>query len=237
MRKQLAILGALCAAGMIAPSAKAVPKIQLYIEGATYNSTTETWVTTATSFKLWVIGDTNSGADPILDMRLAIAYDGTETGSISIVGTTTSVDPPGDPSAASNPTFSFHGGVNDLPTKSDGTTLSPHGIYNDTNNVVEFDQYSLGDFTLADSDIGDFITSFPTTWTANGGQINAYNVTVTGYSAVHFDAFNHLEGSTHALFAPFSHDAGGGGDIPAPGAVVLGVMGLGLVGLLRRRTA
>lgn len=115
-------------------------------------------------------------------------------------------------------------------------------------------EWSLRDFTLKDSPIGDFngeVLPVPTPSSTPLGQINVYEVSITftdGASAhgvkVHFDAYNHVEGANHVWykFAPFSHDADGDVTvIPEPGSVtaLMGLLaGSGLpwgVSFLRRR--
>jgi len=63
-------------------TAQAVPILQLYIEGAHYDFTSESWVAAPSgssgggSFKLWTIGNVNGpgGAGTISDVRLSVAY-------------------------------------------------------------------------------------------------------------------------------------------------------------------
>jgi len=54
MRQIGLALGLLVAMGS---AAHAVPALQLYIEGATYDTDSESWVVSSTDFRLWVIGD------------------------------------------------------------------------------------------------------------------------------------------------------------------------------------
>src|SRR5678816_3675014 len=65
-----------------AREAAAVPELQIYIEGATYDSASETWVATSTSpFRLWVIGNVagEGGKGPLYDVKLAAAYNATDS--------------------------------------------------------------------------------------------------------------------------------------------------------------
>lgn len=68
-------------------------------------------------------------------------------------------------------------------------------------------------------------TDFP-----SSGQINAYRVSVSGYTWVHFDAFDHYvadsRGRFNSFFAPFSHDAT---STPEPATLVL--LGFGIAGI------
>jgi hypothetical protein len=213
----------------------AVPLLQLYIEGATYDST-ETWVSSQNPFTLWVMGNVNGdgGKGTISSVFLSAAYLTSETGTITITPTMTSLVPdPSTPAAPTIPLSDSHGDGTQ-PLTGDGSALPKHGIFG---TGVSWDKFLIGNFSLTDSPTADLITSFPSYPSgASSGQINAYTVVITGFSWVHFDAFDHYIKSNNDLQyvqAPFSHDAedtGGGQEIPEPTTLLL--LGSGLVGSL-----
>ncbi len=214
-------------------AALAEPMLQLYLEGGSYDVATETWVVDAggSPLRLWVIGNTSSPRGNIIeDVKLSIAYASGETPSFTLTGSTTGdYGSFSDPSTAADPTYLRTVTDGSVPLLSDGTPLAPHGVFGEGTAWQEF---SLGDFTLQDSPIADFIDAFPSP-TAKMGQINVYEILVEGASVVHFDTYNHIQGANSALFAPFSHD-GGTGAVPAPAAVLLALIGIGATSLLRR---
>ena len=209
---------------LFAASASAIPGMQLYIDGATYDSTTETWTTTESEFDIWVIGASHKL--PITDITLTAAYETGEAGTISLTPTTTSVVT--DPSTPIAPVQTAGGGDGAIPTFGDGSSVPPHGTFGPGMSFLEWE---LGDMTVADSPCGDFIGMFPTTLNKTC-QINVYSVEVTGFTVVHFDAFGMI--GNKPIKAPFSHDA----DlvVPEPSAALLfGIGALVVSNRVRRR--
>jgi hypothetical protein len=205
-------------AALYAPVASAIPALQIYSPDATYDAALETWVISDNTFELYVIGAVGDYGT-IYDVTLAASYYGS-SGNISIM--------PG------------------LPTDTD--YASKPGFTDGVQNHEEFKNadghyfYDLGDFTSTSDTIYDYTSGG--TGGAKQGEIKKFMVHVTGYDAVHFDAFDHYftgrQGTAsyqlHGVFAPFSHDATGGGvELPEPAATLLLVPGLIGLALYRRR--
>jgi len=202
----------------------AVPILQLYIEGATYDMASETWTletypgeTGAVNFRLWVIGNPNPRG-PIYNVRLSVAYpaelrtDGYDLSFSFVPSTTGDLGGFFDPSVPPPPTLVQYGAEGTSPTIVGRSKLPPHGVFGPGTIWQEF---ALGDFALRDSPLGDFYEAFPHP-TGSCGQINVYEVSVFhtgGLSLVgttlHFDAYGYVKRGRRQLpvFAPFSHDA------------------------------
>ncbi len=185
--------------------ARAVPVLQMYLEGATYNAADDTWVldttehdnpnwqqyvvpgTTTSHFRLWVIGDTSQSSDGIIhNVQLAASYIWQPSfGYVNITmrgSQTNGVGGFTDPSVAPNPTFVKKVDDGSVPVLGDGktllTTLDPSAA-DHYGQGYEWQQFSLGDFTSHDSPIGDFSQSPPTIpKSPDMGQINVYDIYV-----------------------------------------------------------
>jgi hypothetical protein len=240
----IAIAAGLLAVMVFAAPAFAIPALQLYIEGSTYDPTDESWLFTGDDFKLWVIGDVESYGT-IFDVKLTMTFPAGLTGwSVEVIPTTATsglLPSPGDPSAppggsplapvpmpvsspdSNGPCTPSATTASRIPCKGNGAVLASHGEYGSGVEWVEFD---LGDLSLTDSPIGDYIHTPPTTFPSLG-QINAYEIHVRGFPAstmLHFDAFDHivLNGrKAKTVFAPFSHDVLDAPAVPEPSTVLL----------------
>jgi len=217
------------------------PALQVYVEGGTYDSGTETWIVTDSDgpIRLWVIGNTGGSGThgDIVNVRLAIAYvSGDDPVNINIASSTTEgYNGIADPSTPSTPTYIQTVSDGSLPLLSDGTDLPSHGVY--TQEGVEWQEYMLGDFTLQDSPVGDFVGTFPSVLEQDSAQINVYEINVVGAEWFHFDVYDSTQSPTRAVFAPFGHDAGSDGlpPVPEPGTIVLVGLGILAAAALRSR--
>lgn len=231
----------------------AEPLLQLYLEGGTYDQATESWTLTpygssgGAPFRIWAIGNTSKAT--IYDVKLAISYssDAEANGPLNIsltpstMGGTGSYNGFTEGSATTlDPFFIQRNTSGDTPQLGGGGYLSSHGVYGDG---VFWQEFGLGDFDQEETLIGDFTNGFAGPG-KRLGQINVYDVTVTGSSihptTVHFDLYDHVEAQNgvRGVFAPFSHDADATAQIaPVPSAAMMlltAVFGLGGMARFRR---
>jgi len=214
MRKRLKflVLGLVAFAAIcIAAPAHAIPALQLYSPGAVYDAGSETWITNSSSFELWVVASVKM-------------Y------NVKLIG---ALEKGADPNAGTldigSSSYTGIGGPNGFTYGNPG--LPPHGIY-----PTYYVKKGIGNFTaLTPNTIADFGSSFVwgTTPLNKKGQIKKFQIDISGFSSVHFDAFGY---DTKFRFrkAPFSHDAQSGGAVPEPTSMALFGIGLASAGLYRR---
>jgi hypothetical protein len=245
-RLSVLAIAALVTLSLAAPLAHAIPALQLYSPDAVYDIASESWLIADDTFELWVIGAVGDYGT-IYDVTLAASYYGS-AGTVTPMG--------------------------GLPIDTDYATKP--GFTNGVQNHEEFKNadghifWDIGDFTGTSDQIQDYagVAGGDPLATDKFGEIKKYMFHVTGYDAVHFDAFDHYYTGTvgsanyklHGVFAPFSHDAtggggnggggtggggtggggsggggggGGGGSVPEPGVFLM--LGGGFLGILATR--
>ena len=196
-----------------------------------------------------VAGAFGSNTAILTDGTLLISVIEGETGSINFVGgdtaTLLTADLPGDPV---NPTQLATENVVGIDTGFDTTDFLPtetnfNNHYPLQNGVSDFVLFDIGEFLDLGTPIMDYNADGGTiTPTGQTGQIKTFDIEISGFSLVHIDAYifeteylgNKPKVKTSWDINPGSHDLTTT-IIPAPGAIVLGSIGVSFVGWLRRR--
>ena len=205
----LGLCGVFMLLAIVAPQAAwAVPDLQLYVEGATYDPQSETWVTASSTFNLQVLVANNALED--VYVAVAIPPDGDPAGgTVTLNGSAVTISP-----------------TKGTPIMSNGQSLPGHGIY-----PTYFGTYLLGDLVpTAATPVQDMQPGGGGGWSTLGLTVNI-PVSISGFGSVHFDVYDHIAGDTRVRFAPFSHDAE---YAPEPSSLLLllsgtgGMLGLGV---------
>ncbi|SYZ73608.1 conserved exported hypothetical protein [Candidatus Zixiibacteriota bacterium] len=215
----------LLAVFIISGSAFAVPDLQLFIAGATYDNVTDTWVTHSSTFDLYVIGANQVMSNVQVSMALNLDQ---------------SVDPNGTASIGVNGTLYdswIYGTPNFLPT---------HDIF-----PAWYTTFNAGNFGFIGR-VGDVAPPYNYDPSAMGylstgnawGQYKRYSISLSGIDYTHFDSYFYYNnsfgssGHTKIKFAPFSHDAESSNNVvPEPTTLALfgiGTLGMGLVRKFRK---
>ncbi|UCC79735.1 MAG: choice-of-anchor N protein [Candidatus Zixiibacteriota bacterium] len=212
----------ICLVLLITPTTLAVPDIQLFIDGATYDWDTQTWVATTTgSVDLYVISANDAKADIIVSV--ALGHD--DDPSLMTVDFGGTVINPGDWVYGSGP-------ISNAPSQWNGSEdLPKHSVFPTWYSEVHTGAYGLG-MNVGDVQPGpDFWDPSIPSGPANAlGEYKIFTVDLSGPvgSSVHFDAYTLNPDGTIDKFAPFSHDATTT-IVPEPGTFAL--MGSGLLAL------
>lgn len=223
-------------ATLASPSVFALPGLQLWIDGATYDDVTETYVTDATTFDLYVIGN-GTFSDVMLSMALDGIGEFDDPSAVTI--TIDGVVYPTDNwtygyAPLSNVASDWDGGDDDLPK---------HDIY-----PAWYTEFNSGNYAEIGG-VGNVVEDsaiangepfwFPTDGYIPGGnhlgEFRKFTITIDGppdLIGVHFDAYTLLSDGTIDQFAPFSHDAGY--VIPEPTTMLLFGIGLTGAGVIRK---
>ena len=255
-------VAALMAAGSVSP-ALAIPKLQLYAEGATYDPVDESWefsISPGESANVWAIGNVAGpgGYSPITDAKLIVFVKelpgpdtytlnygtmGAGAGEYLVDGTFAFRDR--IPSSAGAIPFISHDiSIDGLPTLGDGGTFPPHGMH--MSGFTHWLELTLGTFDTPDSEIMNFMgpvldaASYKACTDTNvastcPAQISVINVAAgsTGFTLMHFDLIG-MKGND-GIFSPFSHDLTDPPRLPEPGTLLLFAFGLLSIVFIRRR--
>jgi hypothetical protein len=247
MRKCFLMTLVFCA--LLSGRVMAEPALQLYVEGSTYNTSTETWTINSTigdAIRLWVIGNnTNPSnvhlylASPTAD-GLTFTIQADRIGGTGAYTTSGGLSPFSDSGLPAAPILGPTG-------TGTPTGLPSHGVYGPG---VTWHEVLLGNFSADNVHIADFSGTSPINPGPHFGTIYAYDITFTGGSNGGNPIPINIDGSFAPFHAddkaPFSHTARGqfggpGGvsphSIPEPSTMAIAVLGsLGFLGYsLRRR--
>jgi len=226
-----------------------VPTFQVYIDGGvadTRGSDEDTWFTRSSSFDLTVVGAFGKKTDSLSEVTLVLSVPQGESGTIDIIDsggtelfpmkTTTSTPHGNNPNGDADVDLLSNVSSNDGYTTKSALPDNFNNHYPFQNDVSDFLLYSIGDFSN-NGGIHNYNADDGTITAEGNGQEKLFNVSITGFSWVHFDAYGYEDktsGSDSWQINPPSHDSTYY-YIPAPSTILLGGIGVAFVGWLRRR--
>ena len=203
----------------LASTAVAVPALQVYSDGASYDIADESWAISGPSFTLQALATNQSNTTGFTNvtqayLSLATMGDVAADAAISIFHT----------ESGTTATYSFADLIFGTPPDASGD-LASHGIY-DT-YFAEFG-FLLGDSCLAC--VSDMVDGSA----AKNGWVNNFEISFSGFDMLHIDLYTLNSSGGISLFAPFSHDAYAT-SVPEPTPLILLGIGLLAFGIIKRR--